>query len=170
MSTIYELTNNYIQLQDYITYVIEQDELTEEQLQALTETFESINDSLEDKIEGTLKVIKHIQYDIDAFKAEEDRLAKRRKSYEKSVERLKENIKNVMILTGQEKVKAGLFNVSLRNNPITARVYDESKLPKEFLIEQQPKVDKRAVTAALKNGVEVDGAVLGEQTKSLLIK
>jgi len=170
MATIYELTNDYLRLQEYITYMMEQDDLTEEQLQELTELFESVNDSLEDKIEGTLKVIKHIQYDIEAFKAEEERLAKRRKSYEKSVERLKENIKNVMILTGQDKVKAGLFNVSLRNNPVTAHIYDETKLPKEYLIEQKPKVDKRAITAALKSGLEIDGAALGEQTKSLLIK
>lgn len=170
MGTIYDNTNDYLRIQEYITYMLEQDDLTEEQLQELNELFESINDSLVDKIEGTLKVIKHIQYDVDAFKSEEERLAKRRKSYEKSIERLKENIKNAMILTGLDKVKAGLFNVSLRNNPVTAHIYDESKLPKEYLVEQPPKIDKKAVNAALKNGLEVEGAVLGEQTKALIIK
>jgi len=170
MANIYELTFDYMRLQEYINQLLEQDDISEEDMQMLNDTFESINDSLESKVEGTLKVIKHIQYDADAFKAEEERLAKRRKTLENSVDLLKTNIKNMMIVTGQDKIKAGLFNVSLRNNPLTAHIFDESKLPKEYLIEQQPKVDKRAVTAALKNGAEVEGAVLGEQTKALIIK
>ena len=44
----------------------------------------------------------------------------------------------------------------------TVEVYDPTQIPKAYLIEQEPKVDKAGIKADLKQGYNVPGAVLVE--------
>lgn len=158
MPTLYELTGSFTQVQQLI-----------EEGADLTDTLESIEMVIEDKLEGYGKVIRNLEGDIASYKAEEKRLADRRKTIENGLKRIKdsayENLKN----TGKKSVDAGTFKFSIAKNPAAVQVVDESLIPKDFFVTPSPQLDKTALKEALKTGVEVTGASL-VQGESLRIK
>ena len=88
-------------------------------------------------------------------------MARRRKTIENSVKRLKDSLLNYMVSTNEKKVEAGLFTLSLGVSK-SVNVWDDTRLPEEYLIPQQPKTDKTAIGKALKDGKVIDGAELVE--------
>ena len=157
---LYELSQSYVMLQ----------EMAEElDPQTFLDTLDSIKEGFDDKAENTAKLIRSIEGDIEVLKAEEKRLAERRKTYEGKVNTLKEYLQIQMEVAGIEKVKRPLVTISIRNNPPSVRVLDESLIPSEYMIPQLPKISKKDIKEALKNGEFVPGAEL-QSTKGLVIK
>ena len=72
---LYELTGNY----STVLSMIEDSDVPSE---AMIDTLESINDAIEVKAEGIGKMLRMLDADIEALKAEEKRLADRRKTIE----------------------------------------------------------------------------------------
>lgn len=157
---LYELTDSYLKVLELI-------EAGEENLD---DTLESINDTIEVKAENYAKIIRNLEGNVNMLKAEIERLNSRKKSIEGNIDRLKENLKQAMILTGKEKIKTGLFNITVANNPVALNVFDESKIPENFFTyETIKKMDKSAIKDLLKAGQVIEGAEL-TQGKGLRIK
>jgi hypothetical protein len=157
---LYELTDSYLKVLELI-------EAGEENLE---DTLESINDTIEVKAENYAKIIRNLEGNVNMLKAEIERLNSRKKSIEGNIDRLKENLKQSMILTGKEKIKTGLFNITVANNPVALNVFDESKIPENFFTyETIKKMDKSAIKDLLKAGQVIEGAEL-TQGKGLRIK
>jgi predicted nuclease with TOPRIM domain len=147
---LYRLTQNYVSLM----------EMAEEMdTDTLKDTLESIEEEIHDKAENIAKLVKNLNADVDALKTEEKRLADRRKSLENKVIHLKEYLQNQLEVAGLDKVKRPTLTVSIQNNPPSVKVIDE-KLLSDFMIPQDPKLDKKAILTALKEGQEVNGAEL----------
>jgi uncharacterized protein YlxW (UPF0749 family) len=147
---LYELTSNYLSVM----------EMAEEMdTDTLNDTLESIEEEIHDKAENIAKLVKNLNADVDALKTEEKRLADRRKSLENKVIHLKEYLQNQLEVAGLDKVKRPTLTVSIQNNPPSVKVIDE-KLLSDFMIPQDPKLDKKAILTALKEGQEVNGAEL----------
>jgi predicted SpoU family rRNA methylase len=157
---LYELTDNYLKVL----------ELIENGEEGLEDTLESINDTIEVKAENYAKIIRNLEGNVNMLKAEVERLNSRKKSIEGNVDRLKENLKMAMIVTGKEKIKTGLFNITVANNPVAVNVIDEKLIPeKYFKVEIIRKLDKISLRDAMKKGEEIQGAEL-MQGKGLRIK
>lgn len=157
---LYELKESYLKVL----------ELIEAGEEGLEDTLESINDTIEVKAENYAKIIRNLEGNVNMLKAEIERLNSRKKSIEGNVDRLKENLKQAMILTGKEKIKTGLFNITVANNPVALNVFDESKIPENFFTyETIKKMDKSAIKDLLKAGQVIEGAEL-TQGKGLRIK
>ena len=77
MSSIYELNKDYAEL----SAMLEAAE-TEEEIQAIQDTLEMINVSIEEKLENTGKFIKNTESDITGIKAEIERLTAMKKTKE----------------------------------------------------------------------------------------
>jgi predicted nuclease with TOPRIM domain len=147
---LYRLTQNYLSVM----------EMAEEMdTDTLKDTLESIEEEIHDKAENIAKLVKNLNADVDALKTEEKRLADRRKSLENKVIHLKEYLQNQLEVAGLDKVKRPTLTVSIQNNPPSVKVIDE-KLLSDFMIPQDPKLDKKAILTALKEGQEVNGAEL----------
>jgi outer membrane murein-binding lipoprotein Lpp len=90
---LYELTNDFSELFSQLDDIIENEELTaderEELSQAWFDTLEMIEAEFEDKAENIAVFVKELAAEADALKKEENALAARRKSREKTIERLK---------------------------------------------------------------------------------
>ena len=71
MTSIYELNKDYAEL----SAMLEAAE-TEEEIQAIQDTLEMINVSIEEKLENTAKYMINVEADIQGIKAEIDRLNK----------------------------------------------------------------------------------------------
>ena len=137
--------------------------------EVMKDTLDSIEGTLENKLENTVKVIRNRKARITALKTEEDRFKKTRQSEENAVKWLETYVEDCLKLIGKTKYEAGMFKLSIQKNPLSVNITDENILPEDYLIPQPPKVDKTSLKEALKNGIEVPGAEL-KQTEGLRIR
>jgi len=159
MSSLYNLTKDFKQVQSLI----------DDGGEGLQDTLDSINLAIEDKLENIGKVIRNLDGEIEMLKNEETRLADKRKALETNKKRLKMYVEDQLTLTGKDKVKAGLFSFSMQNNAPSLIVVDENKIPKDYFIPSDPKLDKTAIKNAIKGGDDIPGAEL-VRGRSLRIK
>lgn len=119
------------------------------------------------KISNIACWIKDCRAEVDAIKAEKQALEKRQKVAENRAESLTDYLR--VYLNG-EKFKDGRCSISYRKSTSTVidDLLDISKLPDEY---KRVKVEanKTAIADALKNGVEIEGCSLVENT-SVIIK
>ena len=160
MAKLYELTTGY----KNIEYLIEMGESTEE----LEAVLNSIGGEIEDKAENIAKIIKNNEADIKAFKEEEKRIAERRRTLENDVKRLKEYLFNNMKLTGKTKFKKGTFSFNIAKNPASVEITNVDIISSDYKVLTET-LDKKAILQDLKNGKDVQGAIL-KQGESLRIK
>ena len=159
MPTLYEITQSVMYLQE----LLESGDIDE---QVYKDSVEGL--CAEGKLEDICRVLKNLEYKAAAFKAEADRMTARRKTLENSIQRLKDSMMNYMTVANVTKVEAGLFTVGVRNSK-AVNVWDTTRLPEQYLIPQEPKIDKTAISKALKEGEVVDGAEFIEN-RSLSIR
>lgn len=160
MPNIYELSEQYKTFLDYANNALDNDELSEEDIQTLLDTLESVQEPLENKLENTIRYLKNLEGDIAAYKLEESRIAKKRKTAENTYDRLKQWMRDSLEINGIEKVNAGMFKVRLQANPASVNIVDVTKIPNSYKIPQEPKVDTKALLIDLKDGLVVNGAEL----------
>ena len=165
MANIYELTNELSLLWD----LMENGELEDE---VLIGAFDVAKEDLADKLEGYCKFIKNLESDIQGLKAEEERLNARRKTMENTVTRCKEAMKFALNTAGEKKIACGTFTVSVQNNAPSV-VLDEQYLeniPEEYLVPQEPKIDKKKIKADIDAGKDLEGIAHLETGVSLRIR
>ena len=159
---LYELTENYRNLQD----LLDNPEIDQD---LITNALDEVGEQLEEKAENIAKLIKTLEVEVNGYKTEEKRLADRRKTLENRITGLKSYIDAAMKATGKKKFKGQLFSFNIQKNPPSVNITDSTLIPKEYYIEQEPVLDKKTVLAELKNGVIVPGTEL-KQTESLRIR
>lgn len=162
--TLYELTAEYGQL-----LALAEDPDVDPQV--LADTMEGLSGEIEDKADGYAKVMKQLEADAAALKGEIDRLTARKRTLENNIDRLKEALKTAMILTEKTKFKTELFSFGIQKNPASVVLdVDLAEIPAEYLIQQEPKVDKAKLKDDLKDGKDLGGIAHLEQTESLRIR
>ena len=82
MSTLYELTNEYLALLD----MADDPDISPE---TWADTLEGLSGEIEVRADGYAKVIRELTARAEALKKEEDRLSKTRRAVEKTIERLR---------------------------------------------------------------------------------
>lgn len=155
---LYELTNDYLALLD----AIDNDEIPEE---AIEDTLESITSCIEDKADSIACLLKSLDADCTAIKAEEARLAERRKAKEKAHERIKQYLSETLQRAGLDKIETARNRITFRKSE-SVEVDEESfiswamKYRDDLLTYSAPKVNKTEVKKALKHGDKIAGAEL----------
>lgn len=164
MSTIYELTDDFLRL-------LEMAEDPETDPQAFADTLEGLEYEIEVKAENYAKVIKQLDSDAAGLDAEIKRLQAKKSAIANSQERMKKTLEGAMIATGKVKFKTDLFSFGIQKNPPSVELDEEhlELIPIEYLIPQDPKPDKKRMLAELKEGKELGFARL-KQTESLRIR
>jgi hypothetical protein len=160
---LYELTADLLTLQEMLEDTVDD--------QCLLDTLEGVQGEYEIKLESYCKVIKNIEADMEALKAEAKRLTDRRKVLEGNVERLKKAMYDSMKATGTDKIKGQIFTVAIQRNggklPVIVDVPTED-LPDE-LVKVVESPDLEAIGKLLEAG-ESKYAHFGERGESLRIK
>ena len=163
--TILELSSEYMALLS----MLEDPDADEE---IINDTLEAIDGELEVKADGYARVMRQMDADALAIKAEEERLYRRRKALEDRSAWLKRRLQMVMEQTGKTKFRTELFSFGIQNNPPSV-VIDEQyieNIPEEYLIRQDPKIDRNKMKEDLKAGKDLEGICHLEQTQSLRIR
>lgn len=158
---LYEITGALLELLE----MAEEKDLDQ---QTINDTMEAVELEFEEKADGYAKVIKTLDGNVDLLDKEINRLTERKKTVKSNIASIKKNLENAMIATGKRKFKTLLFNFGIQKNPAALIIDDESQIPQEYLVPQEPKVDKAAIKDYLKEN-EVEWAHL-TQTESLRIK
>ena len=160
--TLYELTEDYMNLLE----LAEDPDIDE---QAFNDTLEGIDGALEDKAEGSAKVIRTLEGDAAACDAESKRLRNKKQTIENNIRRMKAALQYAMQATGKTKFKTALFSFGIQKNPASVVIDHAGKVPASYWIPQPPELDKKAIKAYIKENGDVDWAHL-EQTESLRIR
>ena len=155
---LYTLTDNYLR-------VLELAENGDD----LTDTLEALEDAIEDKAENTAKVIKQLEANASMLDNEINRLTERKKASENNAKRLKMYLQDQLEKVGTDKIKGEIFTVAIQNNPQSVEVLDETIIPADYFIPQQPKLDRKELLAHLKAGETIPG-VMVKQSRSLRIR
>lgn len=165
---LYEIATEY---QNFLE-AIENGEIPEE---AIADTLESIISIFEDKADNIACLIKNMSAEAEAIKAEESKLAERRKAKEKQVDRLKEYLSDTLLASGYTKLETARNKITFRKSESVA-VDDEAEFIKwamgnedTYLTYKDPTINKTAVKDALKNGIELNGVRI-ESKQNLQIK
>ncbi len=148
--TLYEMT----EAAKTLYAMLDAEEIDEK---AVHDTLEGMG--LEIKLEDYCKVIRQFTSDAEAYKAEADRLTKKKETAENAVKRLKSAVLAYMTVAGKDKETAGVFTVKVGTSKSVC-ITDETKIPAVFLIEQPPKVDRASIRKMLFAGETVNGAEL----------
>ena len=149
---LYEMTNEIRRLYELLT-----EENNEDTEQIIADAIESIE--ADKKVEGYCQVIKQLQADAEMLKAEKQRIDRNKATAENGIERMRNALRDFLEAANLDKVKAGTFNVSMRETA-SVNIINELDLPEKYLIPQMPKADKAAIKEALNNGEKIDGAEL----------
>lgn len=168
MASLYDLTGDYAKFAEYM----EQVELEPEMQEALEDALNNLDEDIEIKLENYAKIIKNFESDIAGLKAEEERLAKKRKAMENSIKHMKERMTIAMQQTGKLDIKGELFKFKVQANPpaVVMDVNYIEDVPEKYLIAQDPKIDKKKLAEDLKAGVELDGVAHLEASASVRIR
>ena len=117
-----------------------------------------IHGELTEKAENYVKVIKNVQSDVDGYKAEAKRLTKKATAGENLIERLKNAMLDAMKLAGQTEISTSIGKWRVQNNPWSCEVVDIDKVPMQYHIKQEDKIDKAGLLKQFAlTGEVVDG-------------
>ena len=158
---LYEITREALELAS----LLETEELTPELEAALI-----INqEQLQTKAGNYAKVISNIQSDADAIETEIKRLKAMKDSKERAITRLKEAVREAMLVSNIDKIESPLFKLSLRRSE-SVEVDLVEALPSDFRnVKNVVTADKVAIKEAIKRGENIIGARIVENF-SLQIK
>jgi len=153
MPALYDLTDTYKGLLDEIE--ANGGEVTDD----LMARFEAASSSWEGKVAACAAMSDHLRLMGSAFKEIADRKAALARAYTAGSARLKDYIAANMAAMGSSKVEDETVGVRVRlcNSPASAEAFREDATPTEYLVPQPPKVDRKAILAAMKQDREVPG-------------
>jgi hypothetical protein len=119
----------------------------------------------ESKCEGYVSVIRQLKSKSQLIKDEAKRLLDAARTYDKSVERLEDNLLSSIVQLGN--IKTNFVSISTRRNK-SVEIADDAEIPLQY---QRVKIEanKTAIKEALESGIDVPGATIVEKF-SLLIK
>ena len=161
MVKLYEVANDYAKLSN-------DDSFTQEEIQ---DTLDAIEGEFGDKVGNILAMIKNMQSDVEAYKAESDSLLRRARITASKIDSMKQYIVSSMESAGLKKLSAGVQSVTLRAPSKKVNIIDPEKLPielKEFETVIKPMTME--IKHLLNSGQEVPGAEIVTGKASLLIK
>ena len=168
MASLYELTNEMVEF----LALAEDPDIDSV---AFADTLEGLQFELEKKAEGYCKVLRQMESDIEAIKAEEDRLKRNRSAIENNVKRMKEALKDAMVKTGHDDkngLKAGLFQLKVAKNGGQRPLVIDGDVPEQFIKVKYENDNERirAFLNSLDNNDACAWAHLGEAGTHLAIK
>ncbi|MDW9445631.1 hypothetical protein GOA75_11055 [Sinorhizobium meliloti] len=129
--------------------------------------------NLMEAIEEAIAELDECDVLVTGLKAKEAEFEARRKATEKRAERIRALIEQAMLATDQTSLKLPTATLSLTKRAPGLIVNSEADIPSRFFVEQErpaPKLDKKALAAAIKAGEQVPGANLDNGSISLSVR
>ena len=146
--------------QDFKSLYILANDAENEDMEALAELFSEVETSLSDKLDNTIYVIKELDSDAEALKAEAKRLTDKPRALENKGKYLKELMLGAVKASGVEKLKSDKFSYYIKRTEVL-NVVSEDNIGREFF-RIKKEIDKTVLKKAIKDGLIVDGVSIVE--------
>ena len=161
---LYQLTENYQNLWDLV-----EDETID--LSIVETALKTVEGAIQEKAQNLAVFIKSLGADIEVIKAEEKRLADRRKALENRQAGIKNYLQSQLEMAKLDKIKTAVITVSMQNNPPAVQIIDEAIIPAQYktIVPQTFTIDKKSIADDIKKGISVPGAE-STQGRSLRIR
>lgn len=130
-NSLYEMTQDFAALKDAVEYV---DPETGEVIEgdALAALLAGLKGDLTQKAGGCLMVAAEFRHRAAALKAEEERMAKRRRVLENAEARLRQYVAECMATVSLKKLEAGTFSITRSDGRESVIVEDREAIPEAF--------------------------------------
>ena len=148
---LYEIKEHFLTILDAIG-----DSDAPEEDENLLVALQGINASFEEKIENCAKYVRGVEAEADVIKAEADRLRDKAAALTNKAKRMKQRMHEAMDEIGSQGVKGEHLTIALQNSNPALVVDDAAKIPADYWVAQEPKLDKKKALADAK-AVEVPG-------------
>lgn len=161
MANLFNLNQDYKELLDLMEQGIEPE--------VLKDTLESIEASIDVKVDNTIGLIRNVEGDIDTVDKEIKRLQTVKKQKLTFIHTLKTLLQDMLEYRDLKNYRTSTNYIYKRRNAPSVHIANEKLIDKSYFIEQAPKLDKKALKEDIQNGADVPGAELHE-SESLVIK
>lgn len=160
-ATLYELTETFKQIE-----AMAEEDGDE---QAFIDTLDSIDwtKDFEDKCDSYVMTIRNIEVSAGADEGQIQAIEKiladlkaSKTAKENKVKRMKESLYDAMAKVGKKKFQTSRFSFWTQTTTPAVVIPEEATVPMEYLIPQEPKIDKKRIAEDLKKGVKMDFASL----------
>lgn len=178
---LFEISQDFRDVFDQLALLMEEEDTPEksEMLSAAWDTIDGIEGEMKRKIGNVLFYIRELHGDAATLTEQADRMIERAKTKEKAAENLENYIMTCLVRTDTKTIETNAGNVTVRDNPESVNILvadDEfvtwAKINRPDLLTvpktPEPKPNRTAIKAALKEGQRIQNAVL-TRTKSLKI-
>ena len=141
-------------------------------MESMLDTLESVIGEFEVKADGYGKLIRNLESDIYGIKKEKQRLEKKQKRAENIIKSLKDRILFCMDTAKLPEIKGDLFKWRVQNfgKQLPENIEDfRSKIPAKYMIQQDPKIDKKSLLKDIKEEkITIDGVELRTPRSAVL--
>ena len=107
---------------------------------------------------------------LTGIKAQKDNLTKRQERLEAQKDILRTTICAAMEIAGKKRLELAVCTVTAKAVPPKLIINDEADIPSDFWKPSDPKLDKAALLAALKDKKQVPGATLSNGSSTIAIR
>ena len=160
MSSLFNIGQEFhalYELADTVEYNQETGEIIDNS-ETLKELFDELSDEkLEVKLENVMYIIKEMEVSQKALKDEAKRLTEKAKVFENRAERLRDMIKNVMVISGQAKIKTDKFSFSTK----TLEEYNYDDINMFGLDDEFKKIKEELDKVKIKSFIKAGGSIEG---------
>jgi hypothetical protein len=163
---LYEISEQYADIQK----LIESDD-SESMREAIADTMQMVESEFQDKAVAVVSMTMNMEGDIEAINSQIERLQARKKVIQNKIDSIRDYLKMNMESTGISKITCPIFSITLSKPSKVVSITDESLLPDEYVsVKTSVSPDKVKIAAAIKAGIEVEGAQLIDGTSRLTIR
>ena len=140
--TLYELREEYKQL-----LILLEDEGADPEV--IADTLEGMEGDINEKVDSYCIIAEQLSSDADRLRAEEVRLAKRRKSIEGNRDRLRAALLKAMLIMEKPQIKTDRYTVTVKATSGRLVIDDPLGIPEEYRMKMAVKCRLSAKTRAL---------------------
>lgn len=159
---LYQLTGQLLELQNLA------DEIPED---ALIATLDGLEGQITEKSANVGLFVRNLEVSADAIEKASDELRERAKRLRNRSDSVRQYLKHHMELANITKIESPYVRLSIRKNPKSVEILDESAIPAEFMVTPPPpppplpRPDKRAILAAAEAGQTIQGIDIKQATR-----
>ena len=135
--------------------------------QTIADTLESISGDLQEKSVNVAKYFRNMEADADKIEEAAKAMIERARAIRKRSASLKQYLHTNMERAGITKIESPWFVVSIKTNPASVKIDDESLIPSDYLREIPAKFepDRKLIKSAIDDGYSVPGCHIERGTR-----
>ena len=158
MTTLYKLTDELTAAQRELTEMLGNEVISEAEYD---DSLAALLDQHKVKTVGVIAHIKNLAAETAMYKTEIAALTKRLKSASKRSEFYNGYLLGQMVKAGQNEAGEGVHTAKIKRGSKRCEIIDSDSIPSTYLeLVTTKKIDKRAITQAIKAGETIEGAAL----------